>query len=364
MNIVVFSPNLNAKTGSPIRALNIIKGLSSYGANYNIVLVSYGFVEALSSKYSCYSVLDFGGVANAIEQAVKENDADLLLCITHGYANVASRVAEYFKIPFFVDIHGIRALEVLEEHVDIVTKIKRLKECLPWFIGVIKANKVFCANPKLYSWLKFFLQRKVVAVCGIADLSMFKFIQNDHDRVKVLYAGNFNPYQGVDLYLDAIKIIGEDLSYEFYVAANNGVIEEKLGKRILELQNQKNVKLIPPVDYNDYPGLLGKMDVFVVPRRPSMTAYMAFPQKIVEAMSAGKCVIATNLSPHKAILTNPSCGILCKPSSEGIADAIIKTKDKELRRRMGLEARKRALKEFDISVQIRKMINHIELSQL
>lgn len=363
MNIVIFSPNLNAKTGSPIRALNIIKGLSSYGTNYNIVLVSYGFRSTLSSKYRCYSVYDFGGVANAIKQAVQENDADILFCITHGYANVASRVAEYFKIPFFVDIHGIRTLEVLEEHVDIVTKIKRLKECLPWFAGVIKANKVFCANPKLYSWLNFFLKRKVVAVCGITDVSMFKFIHKDSDPVKVLYAGNFNTYQGVDLYLDAIEIIGEDLSYEFYVAGNNNVIDEKLEKRILELQSHKNVKLMHSIDYDEYPGFLETMDVFVVPRKPSMTAYMAFPQKIVEAMSAGKCVIATNLPPHKTILADPKCGILCKPNSKGIADAIIESKNKELRSRMGVEARKRALKEFDIPVQIRKIINHIELSQ-
>ena len=361
MNIVIFSPNLKAKTGSPIRAFNIINGLYNYGVNYNIILVSSDFEDGLLERYQCYNINDHNGIEKALKSAVQENNADVLFCITHGYTNIISNVARYFKIPFFVDIHGIRTLEILEERTDLITKIKNIYDCLPWFFGIMKATKIFCANPRLYDWLKLFFRNKVIDVCGITDISKFKFIQKDRDFINVLYAGNFNSYQGVELLLDAIKIIlDDDPVFKFYIAGNNNIVDDSLKKKILELKKYKNFFFIPPIDYNEYPNFLGKMDVFIIPRKPSITAYMAFPQKIIESMSSGKCVIATNLSPHKTALTNPDCGILCNPNPNSIANAIIKTKDKYLRRDLGKAARKKALEKYDLSVQIPKIIKNIE----
>lgn len=360
MNIVIFSPNLKAKTGSPIRAFNIISGLYNYGVNYNIALVSSNFEDELLEKYRCYSINNYSGIEGALISAVQENNADVLLCITHGYANIVSKVARRFGIPFFVDIHGIRTLEILEERINLITKIKNIYGCFPWFIGVIKATKVFCANPNLYKWLRLFFRNKVVNICGITDVSKFKFIQKDGSDIKVLYAGNFNSYQGVELLLDAIKIIGDDSAFKFYIAGNNNITDKNLESKISELKSFRNFFFIPPISYEEYPDFLSKMDVFVVPRKPSITAYMAFPQKIIESMSSGKCVIATNLSPHKIAFTNPDCGILCDPNPGSISNAIIKTKDSKLRLSLGKAARKKALENYDLSVQIPKIIKNIE----
>ena len=355
MNIVIFSPTLKATTGSPIRAFNIIEGLTRYSTDNNIILVSSAFDDNLIDKYKCYLIGDHG-IEKALEIAVKENNADVLFCITHGYANIVSKVSKLFKIPFFVDIHGIRTLEILEEQSSLSVKAESIRECFPWFFGLLRAKNIFCANPMLYIWLRRLLGNKVISLCGITDVLNFECVNNKSDCVKVLYAGNLRYYQGVDLLLDAINIIGNRSDFKFYILGDIGM-SEKLKSKVASLKNRSNVVFVPPISYNKYPSFLCLMDVFIVPRRNSLTTYMAFPQKLVEAMSAGKCVIATNISPHKFALTNPDCGILCSPNSHSIAEAIIKTKNGKLRRKLGKIARIKALKNYDVQVQISKILH-------
>ncbi len=357
MNIVIFSPNLKATTGSPIRAFNIIRGLSLYGENINVILVSSAFEEELMDNYKCYNVNDFG-IKKTLEIAVKENNASHLFCITHGFANIVSGVARISKIPFFVDIHGIRTLEVLEERSNILTKIKNIHECLPWILGVARADKIFCANPMLYVWMKIFFGDRAVNVCGIADVSKFEQNKNENECVNVLYAGNLRYYQGVDLLLDAIDIIGDTKDFKFYVLGDIGM-DKSLKNKIISLKDQKNLKVMNSISYDKYPVFLNSMDVIVIPRRRSMTTYMAFPQKLIEAMSAGKCVIATNLAPHKFALEMPSCGILCNPNPHDLADAILKTKDDELRKTLGEAAKNKALRDYDVRVQVLKILHFL-----
>lgn len=364
MNILIFSPNLKASTGSPIRAVNIVKGLSKYSNNFNISLASTSFEDNFTREYSCYDINKHGGVDNTIKVAVEEGDIDAIFCITHAFADSASKMAKRFNIPFFVDIHGIRALEIIEERRSVKSKLADMRVCIPWFVGVLRAKSVFCANPKLYSWLRFFLGRKVVNVCGLVDVSKFEMSNRNNKITKVLYAGNFNPYQGVDLFIDAIDALKDDPEIEFYIVGNSSMLGEDLKNKMLNSKEYKNVTILSSIDYKQYPRFLDGMDVFVVPRRPSITAYLAFPQKIVESMSAGRCVIATNLAPHKLALANPECGILCSPTPKSLADAIIKSKDGKLRKRLGGVARKKALANYDLSVQILKIIKAIESGSL
>lgn len=359
MTIVIFSPDLSGTTGSPIRAYNIISGIKKR-AEYTVVIVSSGFKKNLSKEFRCYSINDYGGIENAVKHAAQENNADLILCITHGYANTVYKASRFLRIPLFVDIHGIRSLEILEEKITLAEKIKKIRECFPWFYGVLKSKKVFCANPMLYAWLKILLRNKAVDVCGIANVRSFKSVDNNRSYIKIAYAGNFNSYQGVDLFVDAIKIIGDNPAMKFYIVGNNSSIEARLSQRIGELRTYSNFTFSPPIDYKQYPKFLSDMDVFVIPRKPSLTAYMAFPQKIVESMSAGKCTVATNLPPHQYALRNPTCGILCDPNAISLADAIMKTRDNKLRRELGDKARQKALDDFDLTVQIPKIIKYFE----
>ncbi|MCA9347194.1 glycosyltransferase family 4 protein [Candidatus Saccharibacteria bacterium] len=362
MNVVVYVPNLGGKTGSPIRALNIIYGLRKFGVGYNLNLVSSGFDDELMNSFTCYSTQTYGGIKQAVSFAVQESRADFILCITHAHVNIINKVARKCNVPLFVDIHGIRSLEILEEPIRLLRKIKNIYECLPWFLGLFGARKIFCANPKLYDLMRIIFWGRAIKVCGITDVSSFKYAENESrsKHVKILYAGNLNAYQGVDLLLDAIELIGDDRGLKFYLASNSDISNVKLRDRIIDLKKSSNLYVIDPIAYKLYPKFLATMDVFVIPRKFSLTAYLAFPQKIVESMSSGKCVIATDIAPHRFALKDPLCGILCKPDPKNLANAIIRSKNRKLRMVLGKLARKKATESYDISVQIPKIIRGIE----
>lgn len=91
--------------------------------------------------------------------------------------------------------------------------------------------------------------------------------------------------------------------------------------------------------------LLKRCDIFVLP-----SLIEGLPISILEAMSCGKPIIATNISPFKDIIKNRETGILVDPKSpEKISEAIIMLAlNKEKRFNMGELAKKEFNKKFTI----------------
>jgi glycosyltransferase involved in cell wall biosynthesis len=82
-----------------------------------------------------------------------------------------------------------------------------------------------------------------------------------------------------------------------------------------------------------------------------------FPYTVIESMSCGIPVVATDVGGVTEALTD-DCGMICKPKDhEGIGQSVIKLlKDKELRQKMGVAARERVIANFTID----KFIHHYE----
>ena len=53
MKILIYCYSLGGKTGSPIRAINIIEGLEKHIGIENIVLISRDYSDSLIEKYKC-----------------------------------------------------------------------------------------------------------------------------------------------------------------------------------------------------------------------------------------------------------------------------------------------------------------------
>ena len=79
-----------------------------------------------------------------------------------------------------------------------------------------------------------------------------------------------------------------------------------------------------------------------------------FPYTVIESMSCGIPVVATDVGGVTEAL-NEECGIICKPKDhEGIGQSVIKLlKDTELRKKMGEAARERVIAHFTIEKFIR-----------
>lgn len=94
----------------------------------------------------------------------------------------------------------------------------------------------------------------------------------------------------------------------------------------------------------DIPDLLTIMDLFALPSHRE-----GMPRTVLEAMAAGKPVVATNIRGCREEVVHEATGLLVPVGdSDALADAILRVlSDEELASRMGEAGRKRVEEEFD-----------------
>ncbi len=355
MKLLIFCYSLKGQTGSPIRALNIIEGLAEKIGAENIVLISSGYSEEVFNKFRCVDTKN--DLFESLEDTIKSEGVDAFLSITHAHANKFAKICKRNKVKFFVDIHALRSLEVMESDVGFKEKIKIISnEGIRWFLGLIKADVIFAANHVLYKYLRFLLGKKVIDVCGITKINEHIIKENQSDKIKILYAGNLRKYQGIDLLLDSIELI-EDNIFEFCILGDVG-LDKKIEEKIKKVKSGgKKLDHLKSISYSGFQNFVNDFDVIVIPRPWSLTAYMALPQKLVEAMCLGKCIVATDILPHKILLED--CGILAKPNAKSFATAILKTRDKQYvlnRKKLTL---KKASEVFNYDKQVSKIYDKL-----
>ena len=124
----------------------------------------------------------------------------------------------------------------------------------------------------------------------------------------------------------------------------DGPLRPAVEKAIVKMGLERKVLFLGIRD--DVPQLLAASDVFVL-----SSDYEGVPLTVLEAMAAGKPVVATAVGGVPELIEDGETGILVPPRNpEALAQGILRlAKDASLRQRMGKAARERAQERFDIS---------------
>lgn len=97
-------------------------------------------------------------------------------------------------------------------------------------------------------------------------------------------------------------------------------------------------------DRPDVPSLLNKIDLFLL-----ISKYEALPLSIIEAMSAGKAIVATNTGGISELISNNENGLLVEIGDVlGVSEAISKLKNQTNRDIFGQNSRSRYLEKFTV----------------
>jgi len=103
----------------------------------------------------------------------------------------------------------------------------------------------------------------------------------------------------------------------------------------------------------DIAEILAAADVFVL-----SSLWEGNPLSVMEAMAAGKPVIATAVGGVPELVQDGINGILVPPGNvRALAEAMLKLADDDLRERLGREAFKKSKECFDVSIMVRKYEN-------
>jgi glycosyltransferase involved in cell wall biosynthesis len=187
--------------------------------------------------------------------------------------------------------------------------------------AVADADVVLTVSDSLHKHVNKFRQKKTITIQNGIDLKLFKKHGKESSRKKlglpkgriIVYAGEISKFKGVDVLVDAFCHIRKDAPDSYLLLSGpvadvnvykEGIIYRKFAKR------------------EDLAMALNAADVAVLPNPDSMFSRFCFPYKLLEYMSAGLPIVATDFGDVRSVLKDK--GSMCSNDAMDMALKISK----------------------------------------
>jgi glycosyltransferase involved in cell wall biosynthesis len=347
MKILMLAPEpFFEPRGTPLSVLGRLKALSQLG--YEVHLVTYhvgqnvmipnvtihrtpafSFIKAIGVGPSMKKLfLDVFVLTKAIRLLLKER-YDLLH--THEEASFfGAPLARLFKIPHLYDMHSSLPEQLKNFRYSQFPPLVRLFDWLEKRV-INSSTALITICPaledharKINRTIPHVMIENVASEIGLEnvtekDVERFRVAHKLDDRKIILYAGTFQPYQGIDLLVRSAERI---------VRARQNVLFLLMGGERDQVNHYEGVVnslglssyfcftgIRPPEEISQ---ALRLSDVLVSPR----TSGTNTPLKIYSYLHSGKPIVATRLYTHTQVLS-PDVSVLVEPLPEALADGIL-----------------------------------------
>jgi len=150
---------------------------------------------------------------------------------------------------------------------------------------------------------------------GPADIAAVRREIADNGEKIILYAGNFEPYQGVPLLVEAFGRMRERAV--LLIVGGSKTDHETVRKRAMELGFADRFVLVEKVPPQQVPVYINAADVLVSPRVSGTNT----PLKIYAYLKSGRPIVATDLWTNTQVLTE-DVAVLAPPDPEKFGAAL------------------------------------------
>lgn len=181
-------------------------------------------------------------------------------------------------------------------------------------------------------------------------------------KVIALYSGSAGAKQGLDVLIDAARLLQEQANIEIVICASG---TESLRDRALGLANVRFLPLQPRESLNE---LLNSAGIHLLPQNPS-AADLVMPSKLLGMAASGRPIIATAEPETEIANVVSSCGIVVRPGDPAaLASAIMElAADPDRCRELGRRARAVALAAWEMNTVLtafeRELLSRLPRSQ-
>lgn len=139
------------------------------------------------------------------------------------------------------------------------------------------------------------------------------------DRLRVMYVGNLEMYQGIDLLLDSFSLISSQADHvDLVIVGGEKTDIQKYQQKSNDLGMRGRVSFLGPKPIYRLASFLAEADILVSPRIKGQNT----PMKLYSYLQSGKPIVATNLPTHTQVL-NREVGILAEPFPDSFAEGML-----------------------------------------
>lgn len=251
----------------------------------NIDVYRFNFALPLSLVELPWTLMDIHSVIN------KHNTDIINLQFVSSNGLFATIISKLTDIPLITSLHGNDVQQfpnnsIVQKHI---------------LISALKHSKIVTANSKalLEQAKEFYPDFKGVVIPSPIETDDFDFKEKyEYPRPYVFSVGRFEYKKGFDVLIKSFQYIPEGLDL---LMAGRGKEFEKCQELIKTLKLENRVKLLGYQSRIDILKLYNGCEFFVLPARQSPC-----DRVLLEALSAGKSVIASNVDGVPEIIKSPS----------------------------------------------------------
>lgn len=170
----------------------------------------------------------------------------------------------------------------------------------------------------------------------------------------IAYVGAFQPYEGLDILVKAMRLIVARRDRIHLLVVGDGPERPELERLVDDAELRTHVKFTGRLPHSRVQEIYAVADLLVYPRIATLTTQLTTPLKPLEALSMQKAVLASDLPAMRELISDQATGILLEPGDPtDLAEKALKLlSDLPLRIRLGSEGRSRVFQErrWDSSV--------------
>lgn len=284
-------------------------------------------------------------VIYGLAKLVRKHKIDIVYS-TLNEANIVSRVVKIFSPQTKVFIREANVAEPKPFWFKVLDVILNIFVC-----------KIICVSEEVKISLKKYLpmyESKMTVLMNGVDLPSGQKIYSERTNgAIILNVGSLNPKKGHKHLIEASAILRDKgLNFEMHIYGR-GKEKQNLEGLIKLLKLNEMVFLHEPVTYRELSQKYFDADIFVL-----SSLWEGCPNVLLEAMAHGTASVTTLVSGAKEIVENGKCGMFANVGdASSLAQKIeILINDYELRKKIGISAKKRIESDYSMQAHLLKLL--------
>lgn len=191
-------------------------------------------------------------------------------------------------------------------------------------------------------------RNKTVYIPNGVDTKLFHPLKkSETKKLSLVFIGRLEPQKNLHSLLKALSFLEDPFITTFF---GEGSERKNLISQAKKLRLP--LKIEKPVDYEKVAKILRESDVFALP-----SLNEGSPKILLEAMASGCAIVASDIYQIAEIVENNKSALLCNPDPKSLAEEINVLKNFKKRQNLGLNARRSAVRNYEINKLLNKEIN-------